>query len=471
MNRKFRAIILLGLTFFTLCALNHVFAAGKTLEEQYQEKLSKIKDGDAKGHYDLGRWCKQNKLTGEAQAEFQKTIELKSDHEGARKELGYIKYKNRWIKPDEKSSVDYEEKLAKLKDDDAKGHYDLGLWCLKNKLPDNANTEFEKTVQIDPEHKDARKALNHVKYNDKWVTKEEYDEITGKEKGYVKYGNQWLPPKEMESLREKERGELKWDFECKIQTRHYLIYSSTSEEESKTIANVMECLYDSFMKTMGGMVKSTAKDSIHKICLFTSEQEFRQKVPQAGGAYGYYEPYARTANVIYKRDKWIVPYTNCLHEGTHQLVEETMNALFPSWLSEGLACYFESSKLQDNKLILGDVDIYTNPGTWFAFDANKLGSKIGNIETYLSMSRREWLSSSGSVAGEVNYRTCWMLIHFLFHYQDGLYKDKFFKCIEKATKSGVNEKDFEELIEKTGIINGKLPEYIEAVFKDKKKTK
>lgn len=65
----------------------------------------------------------------------------------------------------------YAEKAKALADDDAEGHYKLGLWCKTKKLSRQALIEFEKVITIDPEHKGARGELGFVKIGHKWQKK------------------------------------------------------------------------------------------------------------------------------------------------------------------------------------------------------------------------------------------------------------------------------------------------------------
>jgi predicted esterase len=63
----------------------------------------------------------------------------------------------------------YEDKDKALKDNDAEGHYKLGLWCRKNSLSAQAKKEFEKAITADSGHEGARKALGYLKKEGKWV--------------------------------------------------------------------------------------------------------------------------------------------------------------------------------------------------------------------------------------------------------------------------------------------------------------
>ena len=65
--------------------------------EIYREKAAQIGRGDTKGHFQLGQWCQENGLEAEALAEFKEAIRIDRDHEGARKELGYVLRGGRWV--------------------------------------------------------------------------------------------------------------------------------------------------------------------------------------------------------------------------------------------------------------------------------------------------------------------------------------------------------------------------------------
>ncbi|MFH1422841.1 MAG: hypothetical protein ABIH42_09050 [Planctomycetota bacterium] len=144
----------------TFAALSITF--GKTNEEIYQEKLSQLSPDDVNGQYDLGVWCEQNHLSEQAKFHFEKVIQLNPDYAKARAKLGYVKYKNKWVKPEEKVKVDYDEKVTSLKDDDAKGHYDFGMWCKRKGLLEEAKLEFEKVLKIEPQNKKAIKQLESI---------------------------------------------------------------------------------------------------------------------------------------------------------------------------------------------------------------------------------------------------------------------------------------------------------------------
>ncbi len=119
----------------------------------------------------------------------------------------------------EEGSVEdlYKQQLGELKDDDADGHYKLGLWCKDVGLAKEAKKQFEKVVALKPEHEEARWALGYqqvggkwvaeeelmrskgfIKHEGKWITKEDHEKI---QKGFVKYNDEWVSREDYEKLK------------------------------------------------------------------------------------------------------------------------------------------------------------------------------------------------------------------------------------------------------------------------------
>ncbi len=71
-------------------------------------------------------------------------------------------------KPDAKRA-EYEEKLKKAKT--ANDFYNLGRWCEKNDLEEEAKQAYEKAIKLNPNHRNARKKLGYVKRKGEWVKK------------------------------------------------------------------------------------------------------------------------------------------------------------------------------------------------------------------------------------------------------------------------------------------------------------
>jgi tetratricopeptide (TPR) repeat protein len=66
-------------------------------EDIYAKRFKALKKDDAKGYYELGLYCKENKLRKEARKCFQAAVAADKDHAGARNELGYVNYHGDWV--------------------------------------------------------------------------------------------------------------------------------------------------------------------------------------------------------------------------------------------------------------------------------------------------------------------------------------------------------------------------------------
>ena len=72
--------------------------------------------------------------------------------------------------------------------DTADGWYKLGTWCKRKKLIWRAEQAWKKAIDLDADHKKARKALKHRKVGKKWLTEEQFYEALG----FVKKDGRWV---------------------------------------------------------------------------------------------------------------------------------------------------------------------------------------------------------------------------------------------------------------------------------------
>jgi tetratricopeptide (TPR) repeat protein len=346
----------------------------------------------------------------------------------------------------------YQEKLSTIKEDDAEGYYKLGLWCKQNKLFDKAQSQFEKVITLNPEHEKARKELGYIKYNDTWVTNEEKEYLINKKKGLVKYGDKWVSPDVMESLREKDRKFLGWDFDYKIQTKHFLIYLSTTEEDAVFLGKFFESLYDVFVQYFGGYFKIPANHPLLKMQIFKNREEFLRDcpVPPPEWGDGFYS-LKRFCCYFYYNEKFL---SKCIHEPIHQLCNEVLKVNFPAWVNEGLACYFAATKIRDKKMLLGEIDItYAYPGKEF----KKYKNKLGDLKNVLLVSTKEWFQLQEP---HIPYITAWSFTHFLFHYKDGKYKKDFLTYMQQVKNGNADISIFEKIVGNLDDLKKEWLEYV-----------
>jgi len=94
----------------------------------------------------------------------------------------------------------YEEQKAKIKDTAAE-HCKLGKWCQQHGLKNEAKQEWEKTIELDPDHSEARKLLGYIKDGTKegkanWRLEKE----VMIEKGMVPFEGKWVRRDKFEEL-------------------------------------------------------------------------------------------------------------------------------------------------------------------------------------------------------------------------------------------------------------------------------
>jgi hypothetical protein len=91
---------------------------------------------------------------------------------------------------------DYDDKLKAVDAKDAAALVALGDWCKEQGLLGQARTHWKKAIEIDADQKDARQRLGFVRYEDRWLTMDEYY----KARGFVKVGEEWIPEEEARRL-------------------------------------------------------------------------------------------------------------------------------------------------------------------------------------------------------------------------------------------------------------------------------
>jgi tetratricopeptide (TPR) repeat protein len=87
---------------------------------------------------------------------------------------------------------DYDEKVRAADLKDAKAQLELGDWCKQKGLTSEGRKHWKKAIEIDPDQADARARLGYIRYEDRWLTNDEYY----KARGFVNRGGEWIPEDE-----------------------------------------------------------------------------------------------------------------------------------------------------------------------------------------------------------------------------------------------------------------------------------
>jgi hypothetical protein len=214
----------------------------------------------------------------------------------------------------------------------------------------------------------------------------------------------------------------RWTPTLVISTDHYTVYSSCTARQTQRIGFVAELLYasyDGFLRQLAVVPQPHEK---LKLKLFKNREEFRFCNRIRDWTEGFYErPYCYQYDVVGDAN----PYFGMIHEATHQLTVEVARLSLAKWLNEGLACYFGTSRIVDNRLCLGEIDTNTYPIWWLELIATS-----GNLESDKRngsiIPLRDLIAGSGgpNLNRHFNlyYVHWWSLFHFLQHGQDGKYR-------------------------------------------------
>jgi hypothetical protein len=101
-------------------------------------------------------------------------------------------------RPSERLSSEYDRRLQGLNGEGGSGVYDLALWARQQGMEARAQAMFRRTLEIDPDHEGARKALGYRAYKGVWLTEEQYMTAA---LGLVEYQGKWLPAETVVVLR------------------------------------------------------------------------------------------------------------------------------------------------------------------------------------------------------------------------------------------------------------------------------
>ncbi|QGJ72173.1 Hypothetical protein PBC10988_38900 [Planctomycetales bacterium 10988] len=108
------------------------------------------------------------------------------------------------VRVDRQKPVEEEyQQIAPLHTDTIESQWELAEWCRENQLRDQREKHLRRILELDPDHKDARKALGYSQENGRWMTQKEMMES----RGYVLHGGRWRLPQEIELMEGREKRE------------------------------------------------------------------------------------------------------------------------------------------------------------------------------------------------------------------------------------------------------------------------
>ena len=99
----------------------------------------------------------------------------------------------------------YEKRLEKLPEDDAEAIYEFGRWLVENDWASRARRAYEEVIELDADHRGARRALGYKLYEGEWVSPEELN----RRKGLVEFEGRWYTKHDLAQLKASIEGNAK----------------------------------------------------------------------------------------------------------------------------------------------------------------------------------------------------------------------------------------------------------------------
>ncbi len=353
-------------------------------------------------------------------------------------------------------------RVRQLRLDHAASLYKLSRTALAEKHPSLAYRLVREVLFHDPDHARARGLFGYQRDGDEWTTPfaadmkrrhlvwhdefgwlldEHVSRYTAGERFYQK---KWISAEREETLRSNFKNG--WV----IETEHFRVQTNHSLQKGAQLAASVEVFHRYFMREFAAFFKSPQQmDKLFKegnagkqgnpyvIHHFRLQTEFVDRLskecPSARQINGIYMPSHRRAYFFHNP---LTPAEASLetmyHEVTHQLLGESTLQTVPVghvrdfWVTEGMACYFESFRVtEDGTIHVGDIN---HPRFLAARD------QIFVTQNYIPLDR---FTAEGMLPFQkgdlpllqLKYAQATGLTHFFLHYQDGLYRDGFIEYL------------------------------------------
>ncbi len=100
---------------------------------------------------------------------------------------------------------EFDDRLGKLPADDAEAIFEFGRWLDENEWAGRARLAYAEVLDLDPDHKGARRALGYTLYEGAWVSPEELNRA----KGLVEFEGRWYTKHDLEELKKQIEGDEK----------------------------------------------------------------------------------------------------------------------------------------------------------------------------------------------------------------------------------------------------------------------
>lgn len=213
------------------------------------------------------------------------------------------------------------------------------------------------------------------------------------------------------------------------ESAHYRIHSTATAQQTAQVTQAVEALYGRYASVFPVAGRRTEKLTL---VLYRNRAEFKHNNHSRPWAEAYYLP---PRSYAYFDANARNPYHWMLHEATHQLMREVSGFPRAKWVDEGVAGYFGASRLAGGMLRLGEPDPDAYPIWWLSNHA-LTGDLEHDIASGQVIPLEQLISGQGGPDENryfnLYYIHYWSLTHFLFHYRDGQYAERYRQLISEG---------------------------------------
>lgn len=189
-------------------------------------------------------------------------------------------------------------------------------------------------------------------------------------------------------------------------------------------------LYGVFHQQFGLEFPASLEFRVKLFARHAAYKEYQRKVSGADSDYGFYVPRLNEAVIVFQSNEALMKQI-ILHEIVHAFINQ-WHPFIPRWLNEGMAMYFETLQIQNEKVI-----IQPHAGAAFYLAQEITMNRLTNVRRFLEIST-EWEEyHKGNVGGPYAY--AWSITFFLMSSRERQNYFKYFLTVMKQNQRG---KDF-----------------------------
>jgi hypothetical protein len=214
---------------------------------------------------------------------------------------------------------------------------------------------------------------------------------------------------------------------ARLESRSYVIHTNLSPIEARDFGRHMDLIYREYSKRFS-VLRGQGRGKQNLYLLRTRDDyvnamaEFGIDASATGGMFFWGGGRSGLATWVegLSRDQ---VFSTLQHEGFHQFAHSKLGRELPLWVNEGLAEYFGSAIVVQDKVRLGIVDADRVEKLRTALRQNRALP----FDELLHTTSQQWFANmnNGSDRGHLQYDQSWSIVHFLIHGDKGRYQKAF----------------------------------------------